>query len=78
MVCVHFKLLLGPGIRESVSKPFKSRISIPYSPIGLLDVTLLVSKPHFWGLISLVQVPRVEVPHVGHRPLAPQGEALYL
>lgn len=28
----------------------------------------------FWGLVSLVLVPRVRVPDVGHKSLSPQGE----
>ena len=32
----------------------------------------------FWGSISLVQTPKVEVPAVGHKPLAPQGETVFM
>lgn len=41
------------------------------SPVGFQSQTL-------WGLIPLVQVPRVVVPEVGHKPLTPQGQAPYL
>ena len=30
----------------------------------------------FWGLITVVQFPRIEVPDVGHKPLTSQGESL--
>lgn len=37
---------------------------------------MLVSKTTcFGGLVSLVQVPRVEESNVGHKPLTPQGKA---
>lgn len=31
----------------------------------------------FWGLISLVHDPEVEVSDVGHKPLVPQGKVPY-
>lgn len=35
------------------------------------------SKSELWGLVSLVQVPRLGVADVGHKPLT-QGEGPYL
>lgn len=39
---VLFKLLVfcwDPEVNESVSKPFKNEISVPYSSLGLLDIS---------------------------------------
>ena len=57
-------------------EPFKSNISVPYSPLGLLDVTLIVSYSQiFEGLTSSVWVLKVGVPDVRYEPLAAHGEA---
>lgn len=44
---------------------FKSRISIPYC----LDMSPIGSQGSIWGLVSLVKVPKAEVPD-GHKPLS--------
>ena len=42
----------------------------------LLDVSPLVFRNQiFWGFVYPVQVSRVEVPEVGHKPLALQEKA---
>lgn len=54
-------------------QPFKSRFSV----VGLLDVSSVVFQNYmFWGLVSHVQVLKVEVPNLGFKPFAPQGEPL--
>lgn len=56
---------LGPRGSESVCEPFKSGSSVLYSPLGLLDVSLIgFQSEMFWGIVSLMQVPRVGVPAV--------------
>ena len=55
---------------EPACKPFKSGISIPYTPLILLDISPGgLSKPDVLGLISSTQVPRVQVPDTGHKLL---------
>ena len=45
----------------------------------LLDIsTIGFQSQIFWELITLVQIPRLEVPDVGHKPLAPQGETVFV
>lgn len=62
---------------EFAHEPFKSNISL--DDMVLLDVSPIGFQSWiFWELILLVQVPRVEVSNVGHKPLAPQGAVLYL
>lgn len=57
---------------------FKIRILVPYSPLGLLDVSPIgFQSQTFWGLISPVQVPEVRVPDVGFKPHASQGYASF-
>lgn len=58
-------------------KPFKNGISVPYSPLGRLDISLAFKSYTFGGLVS-VQVARVGVPAVGHKLLISQGEAAAL
>lgn len=60
-------------------EPFKRSTSVPGSPLDLVDLSPVgFQSQTFWGLIFPLQVPRVEVPDVGHTPLAPQREALDL
>lgn len=82
MVQALFKLLLfylTPGVSTSIYKPFNISISVPYSPLGLLAMSPLAFQSlTFWGIVSLWQVPRVEVSDVGPEPLTLQGGALDL
>lgn len=58
---------------ESVHKPFTSAVSVLYSLSGVLDLSPVVFRSQtFWGLISLVHVPRVRVLAGGVTPLAPR------
>lgn len=66
---------LVPGVSESAHELFRRNISVLYSPLGLLDVTLLFSKARHFRGVSLLLVPRMKVPDTGHKPLVPQGEA---
>lgn len=44
-----------------------SIISVSYRPLSPLDISPVVFQNWiFWGLVSLLQVPRVEVPDMGH------------
>lgn len=43
----------------------------------LLEVNFGFHSQTFWGLVSLVEAPRVGVPGVGHKSLPPQGQPLY-
>lgn len=71
--------LLSLRISESVHKPFKTRISVPYISIALLDISFVDFQIQmFWGLVCLVRVPRIVVLDVEHKPLTPHGKALYL
>lgn len=45
--------MLDPGVNESACEPFKSGISISYSPMVLLDICLLVFKIRCFGSSSL-------------------------
>ena len=57
-------------VGESVCKPIKSGISIPYSPLVLLDIsTVDLQSQMFWGLIVPVQVLQDGKPSVGLRSL---------
>lgn len=60
--------VLDPRASESAHKPFKSRISVLYSPVVPLDISLdgFLSQM-FWELVS--PVPRVGVPNVRQKPL---------
>lgn len=66
---------------ESVNKPLERSISDPHSSLGSLDIShsSFQSQKFFSSHLSCaVQVPRVWVPDVGHKPLTPQQEALGL
>lgn len=57
---------------ESAHKPSTSAVSVLYSPLGVLDLSPVVFRSQtFWGLISLVHVPRVRVLAVGSHPCPP-------
>lgn len=40
---------VGPKVSVSAHEPFKSEISVPYGPMVILDIALLVRKPDIWG-----------------------------
>ena len=57
-------------VGESACKPIKSVISIPYTPLVLLDISPGgLQRQMFWGLISSMQVSRVGVPDIGQKLL---------
>lgn len=66
----------GLGLRASKSacKPFKSGFSIAYISVVLLDLIPAYIK---LGAQLCGAWPGVEVPDVGHKPLAPQGKVAY-
>lgn len=54
--------MLCPKAIESACKHFKRGILFPYSILGFLDVSPIVFQSQmFWGLITLMQISRVEV-----------------
>lgn len=70
--------MLSPKVYKFVHEPSKSKICIPYSPMVLLNLSLIgFQSQTFRELLSLVQIPRAEVPDVGHKLLTPQGENPY-
>lgn len=72
MIHVLFKLGLGAG--KFVHKPFKTRASVPHSPLALSDMSSTgSSKPDVVGSIFLVQVSQVGEPRVRLKPLVPRG-----
>ena len=43
--------VVGPRVSESIDEPFKSRILVPYSPLGLLNINPVGFQTiHFGGL----------------------------
>lgn len=63
---------------ESVTKLFKSGISIFHSLMGHLDISHTGFQSQvFRGLIFLMQVPSIGIPDVGQEALPPQVEAPY-
>lgn len=77
---MSFKLtfVLGPGIRGSIREPFKSGFSIPLSPVVPLAVKPCgFPRPGALGAHPSDAVAKGWVSDVAHRPLAPQGPALY-
>lgn len=51
---------------------------VPYSPLILLDISPIDFKGQmFWEMIVLLQVPRVKMPDMGHKPLLLR-EKLYI
>jgi len=62
--------MLYGQVGEAACKPFHNGISIPYTPLVLLDIsTVDLQSQMFWGLISSMQVQRVRVPDIGHKSL---------
>lgn len=52
--------VLGPRLSESLCEPFKNELSFPYSSVVVLDILPTGFESHvFWGLVCLVQGPRV-------------------
>lgn len=71
-----FVLVLG--VTQSVCEPFKSRVFIPYSSMVFLNVILVgFQSQTFGGLVSPVQVLRVGVPSMEHKPLTSQEKISY-
>lgn len=67
---------LHPGASISSHEPFKSRISDPYSPMVLLDLSPAgFQSQMFWGLVSPVLVLKAVLPDERYEPFAPQGVA---
>lgn len=51
-------------------EPFKRRIPVSHSPLGLADMSLTsFGSQMFWRLISRVQVLKVRILDVGSEPL---------
>lgn len=72
-------LMLGFRANESACKPFKRRISVPCSSVGIGDTSpIYFQSQAFWKFVSGVHIHRVHVPDIGYEPTAPQGEAPYL
>lgn len=71
--------VLGSRMNESACKAFKRRISVPYSSLGIRDTSpICFHSQTFWEFVSLLQVPKVHMPDVGHESFVLQGEAPYL
>lgn len=67
--------MLRPG-NGPACKPFKSRFTIPYSLLGLLDINSEAFQCRMLlSLISLLQVLGIKVPDVGHTSFILQGDA---
>ena len=65
--------MLGLRASEFVSVPFKSGVSVSVSPLALLELSPIdFQSQQLWGLIFLVQVPRVGMLNTGLEPFAPQ------
>lgn len=63
---------------KSVTKLFKSGISIFHSLMGHLDINHTGFQSQvFWGLIFLMQVPSIGIPDVGQEALPPQVEGIF-
>lgn len=55
-------------VGEAACKPFHNGISVPYTPLVLLNISPVgLSKPDVLRLISPMQVPGVQVPDIGHK-----------
>lgn len=66
--------MLGPGTSESACELFESGLSVTYNTLVLLGINSIgFQSQMFQDLVSMVLVPRVRVPDVGHRPLSPLG-----
>lgn len=59
---------------ESPCELFKGGISVTCRPIVCLGINpIRFQRQIFWELVSLVLVPRVGVPDMWHKSVAPQG-----
>ena len=68
---------LGLRAREILHAPFKSRVSVSYSPVALLNISPAGFQSQvFWGLIFLLQDHWAGEPDVGLGSLAPWGGPL--
>lgn len=68
---IFFFFLLGFRVSKITHEAFIRGISFS---IGLRCQPCWFAKPDIWELTSLVQIPEVGVPEVGHQPLTPLGE----
>lgn len=67
--------VLVPGMSKSACEPLIGNISDSHSPPVSPDISLFDFQSQcFGGLISLVQILRVGVLDMGHKPLTSQGE----
>lgn len=48
------------------------------SVVSLNVIPVSFQSQTFWGFLALVQAQRVVVARVEYKPLAPQGEAVYM
>ena len=64
---------------EILQAPFKSGVSISYSPPALPHTSPAgFQNLMFWGLVFPVQDPQAGELHVGPRPLIPLGRLLQM
>ena len=70
--------MLCPRVSDSMCESVRSEISVPYTPVGLLNMSCLFSKPYLLGAPLMVQAPRVGVLDIEHEHLALQKETLCL
>ena len=70
--------MLSPRVSDCMCESFRSEISAPYAPVGLLNISCLFPKAYLLGAPLMVQVPGVGVLDIEHEHLALQKEALYL
>ena len=68
---------LGLGACEILQVPFKSRVSLPYSPPAIPYPTGLQSQA-FWGPVFPMKDPQPGKLYVKLKPLSPWGEPLQL
>ena len=69
---------LGPQLSEFTCEPFKSRISILYSPVVLLDISPVVFRARHFGTPLSSAGLKGWGAWGGHKPLSPQGKVPYL
>ena len=70
---------MSVGVCDILCVPFKSKVSIPYSPLALPKVsTYDLQRLMFWGLTFSGQEPQAEEPDMRLGPLGPWGESLQL
>lgn len=68
--------MLVPRVSENAHKPFTRRISVPHSPVVPLDIRSVgFLRQMFWGACLSIQVSRVGMLDVRHKPLAFLREA---